>query len=59
MIPDVQYAKTSDGGYVAYQVAGRGPVDVVFAPGWFSNLDLIWEQPEIEPFLTRLSEWNR
>ena len=59
MIPDVQYAKTSDGAFVAYQVAGSGPVDVIFAPGWFSNLDLIWEQPEIEPFLTRLAQKNR
>jgi class 3 adenylate cyclase len=59
VIPDVQYAKTSDGANVAYQVAGKGPVDVVFAVGWFSNLDLIWEQPEIEPFLRRLAERNR
>ena len=43
MIPDVQYAKTSDGAFVAYQVAGSGPVDVIFVLGWFSNLDLIWE----------------
>jgi pimeloyl-ACP methyl ester carboxylesterase len=59
MIPDVQYAKTSDGAFVAYQIAGDGPVDIAYAPGWFSNLDLIWEQPDIEPFLRHLSQRNR
>src|SRR5437773_663245 len=59
MIPDVQFAKTSDGAFLAYRVAGDGPVDIVYAPGWFSNLDMIWEQPEIEPFLRGLSQRNR
>jgi class 3 adenylate cyclase len=59
VIPDTRYATTADGSHVAYQIAGDGPVDLVFAPGWFSNVDLIWEQPEIEPFLRRLSSGAR
>jgi len=59
MIPDIQYAETSDGAFVAHQVAGDGPVDIVYATGWFSNIDLIWEQPDIEPFLRGLSQRNR
>ena len=59
MVPDTRYARTADGSSVAYQVVGDGPVDLVFAPGWFSNVDLIWEQPEIEPFLRRLATGNR
>ena len=59
MIPDTRYATTADGAHVAYQIAGHGPVDVIFAPGWFSNVDLIWDQPEIEPFLRRLATGTR
>jgi class 3 adenylate cyclase len=59
MVPDTRYARTADGSNVAYQVAGHGPVDIVFAPGWFSNVDLIWEHSEIEPFLMRLAVGNR
>src|SRR5438093_9209093 len=59
MIPDTRYARTSDGTYVAYQVAGTGPVDLVFAPGWFSNVELAWEHAEISPFLRRLSAESR
>ena len=59
MIPDTSYAKTPDGANVAYQVVGDGPVDIVYSAGWFSNVDLIWEHPEIEPFLRRLAAGNR
>jgi hypothetical protein len=44
VIPDTSYAKTADGANVAYQVIGDGPVDIVYSAGWFSNVDLIWEQ---------------
>jgi class 3 adenylate cyclase len=59
VVPETRYARTVDGANVAYQVAGDGRMSVVFAPGWFSNVDLIWEHPEIEPFLRRLASGNR
>jgi class 3 adenylate cyclase len=59
VIPDTSYAKTADGANVAYQVIGDGPVDIVYSAGWFSNVDLIWEHPEIEPFFRRLAAGNR
>jgi pimeloyl-ACP methyl ester carboxylesterase len=59
VIPDTRYARTASGAYVAYQVTGNGPIDIVLAPGWFSNVDLIWEHPEIEPFLRHVSGWAR
>jgi class 3 adenylate cyclase len=59
VVPDTRYARTHDGSYLAYQVAGDGPLDLVFSPGWFSNVDLIWEQPEIAPFLRRLASGAR
>jgi hypothetical protein len=31
---------------LAYQVTGDGPLDLVFVPGWISNIELAWELPE-------------
>lgn len=59
VIPDTRYARTTDGSHVAYQVTGTGPVDIVLSLGWFSNVDLVWEHPEIEPFLSRLASGHR
>jgi class 3 adenylate cyclase len=40
--PRTQYA-TSDGVSIAYQVLGEGPFDLVYAPGWLSNVEYGWE----------------
>lgn len=32
---------------IAYQAVGQGPIDLVFVPGFVSNLDLHWEEPGI------------
>lgn len=42
---DVQYARSSDGLDIAYQVIGEGPVDVVFVSGFITHLDWSWELP--------------
>jgi pimeloyl-ACP methyl ester carboxylesterase/class 3 adenylate cyclase len=44
-VPETRYAKTVDGLSIAYQVLGHGPVDVVFTPGWLSNVDAYWDVP--------------
>ena len=59
MIPDTQYAKTSDGLFVAYQVIGEGPVDLLFVPGYQSNLELNWDLPAYETVLRRLASFSR
>lgn len=38
MRPRTQYAKCGDLN-IAYQVTGDGPIDLVYVPGWVSNLD--------------------
>jgi len=43
--PDTRYAKSGDG-RIAYQVVGGGPLDLVFVPGFVSNIELFWEIPE-------------
>ncbi|HXY71635.1 MAG TPA: adenylate/guanylate cyclase domain-containing protein [Actinomycetota bacterium] len=40
--PETRYAKSGDV-HVAYQVTGAGPVDLVWAPGTSSHLDLDWD----------------
>ena len=43
--PGTRYAKAPDGTSIAYQVVGDGPVDLVYASGIWSNLDLTWTSP--------------
>jgi class 3 adenylate cyclase len=42
-IPDVRYLERPDGVYIAYQVAGEGPVDIAWQVGDGTNLDVWWE----------------
>jgi class 3 adenylate cyclase len=39
--PQTRYAK-GPAGNLAYQVFGDGPMDLVIVPGWFSHVDLLW-----------------
>ncbi len=41
---------------IAYQVFGSGPIDLVYIPGWVSNIDLMWECPELVHFLEELGK---
>jgi class 3 adenylate cyclase len=58
--PDTRYLQTADGVYIAYQVAGSGPVDVAVDFHMFAgNVDLIWEEPDWGPTLSQLAEFAR
>jgi class 3 adenylate cyclase len=46
------------GAEVAYQVVGKGPPDMVYAPG-FGQVDLRWEDPVWAAFLERLASFSR
>jgi hypothetical protein len=47
---ETRYAKTADGVYLAYQVVGSGPLDVVMDLHAFAgNVDLIWDEPDWGP----------
>jgi pimeloyl-ACP methyl ester carboxylesterase len=56
--PDVRYAR-SGGLFIAYQVFGQGPLDLVVAPGYMSNVEQNWEWPGYARFLERLSSFSR
>ena len=57
--PETRYAKTTDGVHIAYQVVGDGPFDLVYVPGWISNVDVGWDLPHHGPFLRRLASFSR
>ncbi len=56
--PETRYARSGDL-RIAYQVAGSGPLDLVFIPGFVSNIDLFWEMPEWASFFSRLAAFSR
>jgi pimeloyl-ACP methyl ester carboxylesterase len=58
MSPQTRYVKNGDVS-IAYQVLGQGPPDLVFVPGWVSNVDVFWEEPALARFLTRLASFSR
>jgi len=58
-VPPPRYAKTPGGVYVAYQVVGDGPVDLVFLPGYTTNLFWQWELPSYAAFLEQLASFAR
>jgi hypothetical protein len=57
--PQTAYASAADGTNIAYQVVGDGPVDLVFVPGWISNVDLFWEMAATRRFFSRLASFAR
>src|SRR5215204_6549522 len=56
--PVTQYARAGEVN-IAYQVVGEGPVDLVWAYGLASNVEVFWEEPSLAAFLRRLSEFTR
>jgi class 3 adenylate cyclase/pimeloyl-ACP methyl ester carboxylesterase len=56
--PETHYAKSGDVS-IAYQVLGDGPFDLVFAPGFVSNVEFGWEEPTLERFYHRLASFCR
>jgi class 3 adenylate cyclase len=58
MLPDTRYARSGDL-RIAYQVVGEGPLDLVFVPGFISNVDLAWDDPVLAGFLRRLAGFSR
>jgi pimeloyl-ACP methyl ester carboxylesterase len=53
-----RYARSGDVN-IAYQTAGDGPADLVYVPGWISNVELNWDEPSHAHVLTRLAAFSR
>lgn len=56
--PVTRYVRT-EGGHVAYQVFGDGPLVVLFITNWMTNLDVMWDAPGLPSYLGRLASFAR
>jgi class 3 adenylate cyclase len=56
--PKTRYARSGEVN-IAYQIAGKGPIDLVYVPGWVSNIETAWEDPHVSRFLERLASFSR
>ena len=57
-VPQTRYASSGEV-RIAYQVVGNGPIDLVFVPGFISNLEVHWEDSGYEHLLRRLGAFTR
>jgi pimeloyl-ACP methyl ester carboxylesterase len=57
-IPTTHYAKSGDLS-IAYQVVGDGPFDLIYVPGWISNVEMMWTEPTHARALSRLASFSR
>ncbi|MGA9876035.1 MAG: adenylate/guanylate cyclase domain-containing protein [Solirubrobacteraceae bacterium] len=53
-MPTTRYARSGDA-TIAYQVAGEGALDLLFLPGWISQVEQLWELSAMRRFLERLA----
>lgn len=44
---------------IAYQLLGEGPRDLIMTMGWVTNIDVMWELPELAGFLESLTKLGR
>lgn len=58
MTPTIQYTKSGSIN-IAYQVFGSGSIDLVYIPGWVSNIDWMWACPELVDFFHELGKIAR
>jgi pimeloyl-ACP methyl ester carboxylesterase len=58
MEAETRYAKSGKL-WIAYQVVGDGPVDLLWAPGYMSHIEQNWTWPAYAEFLDRLASFSR
>src|SRR5919197_406907 len=56
--PEIRYVRSGEVN-IAYQIVGDGPVDLVFVPGFISNLESAWWDPTMAAFYRRLARFSR
>jgi class 3 adenylate cyclase len=57
-VTDVRFARSGDVN-VAYRTVGDGPIDLVYAQGAYTHLDVCWELPAFRHYCERLAEFSR
>src|SRR2546427_9802148 len=58
VVPETRYARSGDVN-IAFHVFGSGPFDLVYVPGWVSNIEMMWENPRFASSLERLAAFAR
>jgi len=53
-----RYARSGEAS-IAYQAIGDGPLDLLFLPGWISQVEHLWELPALRRYLERLAAFSR
>lgn len=56
--PEIRYAQSGEVS-IAYQIVGDGPLDIIMAPGSFTHLEIMWEEPNWAYFVDRLAAFSR
>ena len=57
--PDTRYAKTLDGGYIAYKLLGDGPMDIAIVGSIATNIELFFEfEPAVRSW-SQLASFSR
>jgi class 3 adenylate cyclase len=56
--PSTSYARSGDV-YIAYQLFGQGPPDLVFTLPTFSHLEMDWQDPDGSPITRRMATFSR
>jgi pimeloyl-ACP methyl ester carboxylesterase/DNA-binding CsgD family transcriptional regulator len=57
--PIIRYTRTVDGVAVAHTEVGDGPIPIVVAAPLIGQLEIAWEEPAFEQFMTRLTVGTR
>jgi pimeloyl-ACP methyl ester carboxylesterase len=56
-LPETRYVHTDV--HLAYQTVGQGDLDVVLLPGYFSHLEVRWEEPRLASLYRRVASRSR
>jgi class 3 adenylate cyclase len=57
--PVTRYAESQDGGSIAYQIVGDGPIDLVVPPTVDIAIDFFWDEPSFVRVARRLGRFSR
>lgn len=57
-MPETHFARNGDV-HLAYQIAGSGPVDLLYVDAWVHHVEAVWDVPDFARLLRRLSSFSR
>ncbi len=57
-LPETRYTKSGEFN-IAYQVVGEADLDLLYIPGFVSNVEIAWQEPLLARFFNRLARFSR